>query len=127
MPLSFEKSPRSISRPGGSCSRERKDSNHGCTLTARANLKRAPKLPSSFLHALKADFRLPAGAPFGHSPTMVFYFQTNLVCVPRNSDDCIAAAGVPMNVGKRLLQNTEYRDLHFPGQPAETCADVHHS
>src|ERR1700676_4842641 len=103
MPLSVETSPRSIRRSRGLFSPKRKNSNHGCTLTARANLKRAPQLPSPLLHSLKAAFRLCAGARFGHSPAMIFYFQTDLVCVPRNLDDGVAAAGVPMNVGKRLL------------------------
>ena len=63
MPLSLEKSPRSICCPRGFFSPKRKDSNHGCTVTARANLKRAPQLPSPLLHSPKADFRLSAGCP----------------------------------------------------------------
>ena len=104
MPLFLAKNhPPGISRSRGFFSRKRKNSNHRRTLTARANLKRAPQLPSPLLHSLKADFRLSAGAPFGHSPAMIFYLQTDFMYLARNSDDCVAAAGVPMNVGKRLL------------------------
>src|SRR5258708_24601077 len=103
MPLFLVKSPPSISHSRGFFARKRKNGNHRCTVTARANLKRGPELPSPLLHSLKAYFRLSAGAPFGHSPAMIFYFQTDLVYLARNSDDCVAAAGVPMNVGKRLL------------------------
>ena len=94
MPLSPEKSPRSISRLGGFVSRKRKNSNHRCTVAAGANLQRAPELPGPLLHSVQADFRLCAAAPLGHSPAMIFYFQTHLVCRPRNSDDGVAAAGV---------------------------------
>src|ERR1700730_15058978 len=119
MPLSLEKSPRRISCPRGFFSPKRKDSNHGCTVTARANLKRAPELASPLLHSLEADFRVCTGAPFGHSPAMIFYFQTHLPCLPRNSDDGVAAAGVTMNVVRDSFKIPDDSVPPFPGRRPE--------
>src|ERR1700730_1718393 len=87
MPLSLKKSPRSIAVYAASSPARGRTAITDVPFTARAHLKRAPMLPSSLVHSLHADFRLCAGAPFGHSPAMIFYFQAPLVCLPRNSDD----------------------------------------
>jgi hypothetical protein len=46
---------------------------------------------------------------------MVLHLEMDVVLIARNSNYRVAAARVPVNIGKRLLQNPEYRNLDFSG------------
>ena len=103
---------------------ERENGTDGRAGTVGTDFQASTQLPQAFAHANKPHAELGSARPpvkrlqdLGwNAVASVFHFQTYLAGLLQEPNGCGPAAGMPVNIAERFLEDPEQRQLSCLGQ-----------